>query len=210
MALVENTDDGAKRNVGPVVVMYADATNPENKRIPVSVTGVTVADRHNGKKVYDILALPEQVRQQLIAFAFAQRVKIYATNSSDDTGSNVLESADKVYADLVAGNFYSRAEGGAKVGRTFNPSIWIETMREVANLMAAKDKTGAKKPATEEQLEMLRTKLISVTPVDRRKLIEAWKTKPVINAVYRKIEAQRAQMDAKGKALDSDTLDDIF
>ena len=210
MVHVENTDDTTKRNAGPVVVMYADATSPENKRIPLNVSGVVVADRHEGKKVYNLATLPEQVRQQLVAFAFAQRVKIYATNSSDDTGSNVLESADKVYADLVAGNFYSRAEGTAKVGRVFDPSIWIETMKEVANLMAAKDKSGTKKPATDEQLDMLRTKLMSATPVDRRKLIESWKTKPVINAVYRKIEAQRAQMDAKGKALDSDTLDDIF
>lgn len=217
MAKTENTEGKKTRNAGPVVVTFVDSKGKnDNKRVTADVTGVMIADRKGGNKVYTIDSIPPAVRNGLVAFALASRAKTYVVNNIDDDHGNVIPLADKVYSDFAAGKLYSRGggEGGAKPGRKFDPTDWVEAVRMSVERQAKSKKLLKNgKPVQEmtaTQVEDLKQKLIAMTPKDRLELINGkFRQNGLIAACYASIQAKKLA-DAAKKETDTQDISELF
>lgn len=182
MTEVATEDTKKARGDGLVKVTFADEKSNDHKRVPNGVQSVIL----NGK-AYTIASIPQQVKDQLVAFAFAARSKTYVNNHADDSknGADVSELIEKVYKDMLDGKLYSvTAEGGAKKAKEYDPSDLIEAVKR------ARDKMG--KPASEAQLAALRNKLVNeLSGKDRTAFVLKLQQDPIVGPIYQMIKASK-------------------
>lgn len=210
------TKPRGKRGDGPLVITYGDAANKnDHKRVPESVTSVIVTDKTGKKsKTYSVEKLSPAIRNQLAALALSSKIKVYVNNSAEEDGSDAIECADEVYKLALDGKLYARGEGKGGPGRTFDPSIWVESVKQATEMQAKSGvkntKTGQPiKAATDAQLEALRTKLMSMAPKERTQEILKFQRNPIINLCYQQLKAAKAKEAAKGVKTES-IVDELF
>lgn len=211
MATQAATSDKKKRNAGPMIVTFADSKGKaDHKRVVDDVNSVVVSDRKGKSKAYSLDAIPPQVRHQLVASALAARAKIYISNHVDDNESNVIDLADKVYADIVAGKMRAAKEGGKAPGRQFDPTDYIEAVRMAKQMQAdsgVKGKDGKPiKPASKAQLDQLKTKLVAMPPKERTAEVKRITSNGLVASCLANIKAKRLNEAAKN----SEAVDDLF
>lgn len=198
------TEDGKKtRGDGLVKVVFANDKGADHKRVPEGVQSVIL----NGK-AYSIASIPQQVKDQLVAFAFGARAKTYVNNHADEAkgGTDVPELIAKVYQDMLDGKLYAAsAEGGAKKTKEYDPSDLIEAFR--LGMQKVAESNPAKKPATPEQLEALRNKIIGLSGKDRTAYVLKCQHDPIVGPIYSMIRAKKKMQNNKDKV---SIMEDLF
>lgn len=191
----------ATREKGPVAIEFiADGMDEAVTRVPEGVKSMVVTERASGSsKTYSISDLPETVLHQLAAAGLKKFVEMHIRNSANsadgDATTNVLESADSMFATLKSGKLYSRAGTGEKSAKVtaFDFDFWVDVSKVFT-------KRSKKRDATDAELKTFRTKLEALTPTERKEKIAAWKkANPLFNAAYLQVKAQYAVKTAGDK-----------
>lgn len=191
----------ATREKGPVAIEFiADGMEEASTRVPDGVKAMIVTERATGNtKTYSIADLPETILHQLAAAGLKKFVEMHVRNSANsadgDSTTNVLESADTMFATLKSGKLYSRTAGekGEKIAK-FDFDFWVDVTK-------AFTKRSKKRDATEAELKLFRSKMEALTPAERKDKIAAWKkANPLFNAAYLQVKAQQAVKGAGEKA----------
>lgn len=175
------------RSDGLVRAHFANEKGHDHKRVPEGVHAVVLNGKH-----YSISNIPQSIKDQLVAFALAQRAKTYVNNHADEdkNGADVPELIEKVYSDMLAGKLYAvTAEGGAKKGKEYDPTDIIEAVRRAREKMAKEDHT--KKPATPAQLEALREKVMGLQGKDRTAFVLKLQQDALIGPIYQMLKAAK-------------------
>lgn len=136
-----------KRGDGPIVMMFVDAGGKLHKRVPLNVTGISIAPKGGEAKVYSLAEIPETVHAAFIASGLANRQKSYITNHGKKDGSDALSLGDEVFADVKSGKVYSKtaSDGTSKQGRKFDAVIHCDAWKAAFKQMAKngmKDRNG--------------------------------------------------------------------
>lgn len=186
-AVATEAEGKKSRSDGLVKATFANDKGTDHKRVPEGVNAVVL----NGKQ-YVLSSIPQGIKDQLVAFALAQRAKTYVNNHADDekNGSDVPELIEKVYSDMLAGKLYAvTAEGGAKKGKEYDPTDIIEAVRRAKEKVAKTD--PSKQPASEAQLAALRDKLMGLQGKDRTAFVLKLQQDPLIGPFYQAIKAAK-------------------
>lgn len=211
-ATVETVTDTpkAKRGEGLVKVHFVNDEAADHKRVPKSVKAVAINGKH-----YDLGAIPAEVKDQLVAYAVAQRFKTYVNNHADEAknGADVHELADQVHSDFLSGNLYGKtSETSAKAKDEFDPSSYIDAAKRASELQHKKD--PSQPVASHEQLEKLRAKIMELQGKERTGFLAKLRGHPLIGPAYMAIEANKrvaAHMNSKEKEKkEGNALADIF
>lgn len=198
-----------KRNQGPVNVLFGTAEKADHKRVPKGVTTVIVKSRNGQTKTFDLSAIPSEHLTALAAVAYAAKAKSYVNNHAEKD-DEVIGMADKIFSDFVAGNLYTKgdAKTGGKRGRQFDATLYVlayQKARESQSKAGVKNSKGALiKVATQQELDALKTQLVSMTAQDRSKKIKVMLENPVFKKHF--LAVQAAQI--KTKDVD-DTVNDL-
>lgn len=197
------TETKKTRGDGLVKAVFANEKSADHKRVPQGVQAVIL----NGKQ-YTINSIPQQIKDQLVAFAFAARAKTYVNNHADEAkdGADVPELIEKVYKDMLDGKLYAAsAEGGVKRTKEYDPSDLIEAVKRAKQKVAEQDST--KQPATPEQLEALRNKIMGLQGKDRTAYVLKLQQDPIIGPVYTMIRSAKKMQNNKDKV---SIVEDLF
>lgn len=206
----EKTVEKAKRGDGLVKLFFVNAESNEHKRVPKGVNGVLINGKH-----YDLGTLPVEVKDQLVAYAVAQRFKTYVNNHADEekNGADVHELTDAVHKDLLEGNLYGKtSETTAKPKAEFDCSSYIDAAKKAAEIRHKQDPAKFKAP-TEAHLEKLREKIMTLQGKERTGFLAKLRGDPLIGPAYMAIEANKrakAHMEKKDKKEEKTTLDELF
>lgn len=188
-----------ERGDGPAVFTYTDAAgNKELKRVPSNPGSVDVLSKAGVSKSYKPSELPEAVKNALIEFAFATRAKSYVNNHGKKDGSDAIELTDKIWNDLVEGKIYTRSENGAKVGRKFDATIYVQAWTNVYKHLAKKGGKNEKgQPITEltqDLIDDLRTGLEAMDAKTRVARIKGWKENPYFVKALKELQAKAVDL----------------
>ena len=159
---------------------------------------MVVTERATGNaKTYSIAELPETILHQLAAAGLKKFVEMHVRNSANsadgDSTTNVLESADTMFATLKAASSI-RALPEKGEGGQVDFDFWVDVTK-------AFTKRSKKRDATEAELKLFRSKMEALTPAERKDKIAAWK-KANRSLTLRtcKLKAQQAVKGAGEKA----------
>lgn len=206
MVVAQTETTKAKRGTGPMQLSYVDSKGShEHKRVPIDAAGIRIVA--GGKpKNYDATKLPAAVKDALVVFALASRIKTQVANHAEDNGANVHELADGVYSDFLAGKIYSKAEGGAPRGKKFDAHIYAEALKAMYAFCAKKglkSKSGKAIVAlTDAQVADFTTQLESMTPKERTEKIKGLNA----NSIYKKA---LAELKTKAIEVEAEVMDDM-
>lgn len=212
MAKQEAATEKKARGDGPIIVTYVDEKSADNKRVTAGVTSVQIKDRKGVVKSYALASIPTEVQHQLIALAFAARVKTYVNNQAKDGDVDVVALSDRIFSDMAEGKVYSRteSEGGAQRGRVFDPSDYVEALRLTLESQAKagvinKKTNQAVKPASEAQLKQVATQLIALKGKDRAARVKTMMANAVFKKHWLNIQSKKIKVSAEdNEALDAD------
>jgi hypothetical protein len=195
------------RGEGPMIVNYVSADGKtDHKRVPADVIGVhVVARKDNSAKTYLLADIPEAIKQALAAKALANAQKIFVANH-DKGGDNVISLSDKIYSDFVSGKLYTRAEGGAKPGKKFDPTIYVQAAVAAYAQMAKRKMTykspdGGATPGkpvlamTEQDAQDMAAKLEAMTPKERSEQIKKNKRNTFFDKALTELQAKAKKID---------------
>lgn len=193
------------RGSGPMQLTYVDTKGGnEHKRVPLDAAGIRIVAAGKNK-TYDASKLPASVKDALIVFALASRIKTQVANHADATGIDVHTLADGVYSDFLAGKIYSKGEGKPR-GKVFDANIYAEALRAMYAFCAKKGiKSKSGKPIvalTDHQVGDFKMQLEAMTPRERTEKIKGLSA----NSIYRK-----ALSELKTKAIEvqSEVMEDM-
>lgn len=197
-----------ERNKGPIAVSFVDnAGKDDYKRVPKGVTGVVITAQKDGsKKTYSLSGISPEVKDQMVLYALATRMKQNVNNHVNDDESNVLSLTDTIYTDLLAGKMYSKAAEGKGPGKKFDASIYVEAMAMSFAEKAKKGvvgKNGQKiQPMTDEKKEGFKLKLESFSPAERKEYIQKLMAAPLFKKCYKLVESKRISLKSTDDGLD--------
>jgi hypothetical protein len=203
------TAEKSKRNAGPIAVFYGTAEKQDFKRVPKGVTSIIIKSRNGETKTFDLASIPTEHLAALAGVAFASKAKGYVNNHAD-TDDKVVPLASEVWNDFVTGSIYSEtkaktAKGGAR-GRKFDPTLYVLAFQRAKETQAkanVKNKLGKPiQPATEKELESLKTQLVSMTGPDRTKKIKTMMENPVFKKAYLAVQAASIKVNKDEVSID--------
>jgi hypothetical protein len=191
---------GKERGDGPMVVTYGNKEGQHDLKRPRNATSVVVVQRHgNVKQVYDLTKLPENVKNDMVAYAFAQRAKTYVLNHTEN-GADVITLCNGLFADMEKGNLYARSADGEKPGRKFDAVKWADVMKAALLAMNKKGRTNAKtgkviQPMSEQGYKDFITALEAAAPKERTEKIAGWKKDGFFMRALKEYEFKNAEVD---------------
>lgn len=204
-----------ERGEGPVAFGYVDVSGKDDyKRVPLNVKSVVVTDnKTKQRKSYDVSALPANVKDALVAFAFSTRAKTYLNNHlGEDDKISPLSLTDNVYNDFASGKVYAKAEGAGPRGRVFDTALYVEAFRLTMSLMAEKGikrKTDnqAYKPLSKDGIAKLTAKFDGMTGKEKTEYVaKLKKTNGYFASFVKELEAAKL----KKAVTEDDEIGDMF
>lgn len=193
-----------KKGEGPYTLAYTDGDNKDFPRVPANVHAVKITDKAGKVQSFAVSSLPPTIILGLAAEGLYKRLGAGVRNGIDDSGSNSLEIAAKLYASVKEGKLTVAREGGkGGPGRQFDPQIWVDIMERTAKLK--------KKATTEKAIADFRTMISALKTDERNSKIKTWMSDPIFATARKQITAERAVKAIKNVAADApNALDGIF
>lgn len=207
--VAQKAPEKVKRGDGPMAVTFGDSAGKKDyKRVPANVDNVVVLSRKtNTTKEYSISALPEAVRNQMVAYALAARAKQAVNNHADDD-TDVLSLVDGIYNELAEGKMYAKAAEGKGPGKKFDASLIVEAFSKAIEFKIKKGlkrKDGsALSPLSEKQREDLKVKLESMPGTDRKEYIKELHKSEYFKKAYAELKARKIKVGSE------DSLEDFI
>lgn len=193
----------AERGEGPMILTYADkAGKADYKRVPNEVKALHVVQRAGNKsKTYNLDEVPQSIKDSLVAFAVAQRGKVYIANHGDENGSNVVALFDAFWNDVKSGKVYSRSADGEKPGRKFDAVKWADIMKAALLAMNKKGRINTKtnkpiQPMSEQGYKDFVAALEAASPKERTEKIAGWKKDGFFLRALKEYEFKNTEVDS--------------
>lgn len=204
-ANTSDTAEASKRNAGPMAIDFINDANEASTRVPSKVMALRVVERATNKAVtFNLAELPTEVVHQLAAAGAKKLIETLCRNNADEHGTNIIDSANTMFATLKAGKLYTRggstADGVKVKADKFDYGFYLDVVK-VYTLA----RTG--KAATQESLDKFQTKLASATPVERKAMIKAYAENKAFNAALLQVKAARAAAAARSASSDDNSAD---
>lgn len=193
----------AERGEGPMVLTYADkAGKADYKRVPNEVKALHIVQRAGNKsKTYNLDEVPQSIKDSLVAFAVAQRGKVYIANHGDKDGSNVVDLFDAFWNDVKSGKVYSRSADGEKPGRKFDAVKWATVYRNALLAMSKKGRINKKtnkpfQPMSDQHYNDFVVALEAAPSKERIEKIAGWKKDGFFLRALKEYEFKNTEVDA--------------
>jgi len=195
------------RGDGDAAFLFADKVGRADlKRINDSTINLVVKQKAGEKsKVYNVAALPDNVKTALAAAGLAARGKMYIANHCDKP-EDVLATFDAFWAENSTGKFHTTKEGSPRGRAPSVPVEWyVDALREYFADIAKKGVKDAKgnavKPMSDAQYKDYVNKLGSLEAADRKKqYVDPWMKRDLYRAKLEEIKRKNRKPEDKQAA----------
>lgn len=200
----------AKREDAAYTIVFLNDKGEESNRIPTAVTAVRVKSADGKAKTISPKDIPANVLLQLAVDGMRKKLNFFLKDVTKNNVGEVHTITDEFVKVAKDATLYIPKEGGGP-GRSFDVEFWLDVLARTAEIRVKAGNPKAKL-MTEKTRAEARTKLLAMTPDERKEKQKTWESDKVFKnaAVQVRAERAKAKMSAEDVSGEYDASADLF